>query len=272
MNTHIHIRGARALLPVIFALTILGCTDRDMNGRARESVRSETRPLAGFDSIEMKGAARLEITVGSEESVVIEARKNALQHIRTEVSGETLHIDGASGGWFGVRRPRVTIRVTLPALESLMVEGGNDVRLTGFDGGSLTIRSEGAAHIKGDGRLEKLEVHMAGAGHVDLSRLIADQATVTVDGVGSVYVHPRNSLDARMNGVGAILYSGDPRQVSTQMNGLGTIGRREVDDQDAADGEPGSPPQDEDQRRPAADSTIVIRGGDDSAYTELRRI
>ena len=60
--------------------------------------------------------------------------------------------------------------------------------------------------------------------------------TVTVDGVGNVIVNPRESLDATMNGVGAIFYTGSPRHVSTRMNGLGTIGQR--DSSPAHDAEP----------------------------------
>lgn len=119
-------------------------------------------------------------------------------------------------------RPRVTVRITLPGLESLKVEGGNDVRLAGFKGGESNIRIEGAAHIKARGRLDELTIHMTGAGHADFGNVIADAAHVTVIGVGSVYVHPQDTLDATMNGVGAILYSGSPRQVNTHMNGIGT--------------------------------------------------
>ena len=71
---------------------------------------------------------------------------------------------------------------------------------------------------------------MAGAGHGDFSRLVADQAKVIVEGVGSVIVHPKDTLDATMNGVGAILYTGSPREVNTRMNGLGTIARRDAKD------------------------------------------
>ena len=98
------------------------------------------------------------------------------------------------------------------------------MRLTGFDGGDTSIRAAGAAHIGADGHLDELTVRMAGAGHADLSQLMADDAKVTVDGVGSVIVHPKDTLDATMNGVGAILYTGNPREVNTRMNGLGTIG------------------------------------------------
>jgi hypothetical protein len=63
--------------------------------------------------------------------------------------------------------------------------------------------------------------------------LVANEATVTVDGVGSVIVNPRDSLDATMNGVGAILYTGSPSRVNTRMNGLGTIGQRDPKRPDA---------------------------------------
>jgi hypothetical protein len=40
-------------------------------------------------------------------------------------------------------------------------------------------------------------------------------------------VHPEESLEATVNGVGAILYTGSPRQVTSSMNGLGTIGKKD---------------------------------------------
>ena len=209
-------------------LLLTGCDDGEID---RGPIATQTRDLQDFDSIDMEGAARLEITVGAPESVVVEAREEVIERVRTEVRGDTLHIRSKPKDWFIANgRPRVTIRISIPELESLRLEGGNDVRLSGFDGGETRIRAEGAAHIKAKGRLEELTVHMAGAGHADLDELIADDATVTVDGVGSIYVHPRESLDATMNGVGAILYSGSPSDVNTRMNGLGTIGRRKHDD------------------------------------------
>jgi hypothetical protein len=184
----------------------------------------------------MEGAARLEIAVGSAESVTVEAREEIIDRVRTEIRGDTLHIRSKPKDWFiSDGRPRVTVKITLPALEYLKLEGGNDVRLSGLAGGETRIRAEGAAHIKASGHVEELTVHMAGAGHADLDGLLADEAKVTVDGVGSVYVHPKDSLDATMNGVGAILYSGSPREVNTRMNGLGTIGQRKAGDRDRRD-------------------------------------
>jgi Putative auto-transporter adhesin, head GIN domain len=217
----------------LMVLTLAGCGDHDVD---RGPVTTQVREVDDFDSIHMEGAARLEIAVGSKESVTIEAREESIDRVRTEVRGDTLHIRSKPKDWFiSNGRPRVTVKITLPALEYLKLEGGNDVRLTGLSGGETRIRAEGAAHIKATGRVDELTVHMAGAGHADLGGLVADEAKVTVDGVGSVYVHPKDSLDATMNGVGAILYSGSPREVNTRMNGLGTIGQRKAGDRDRSD-------------------------------------
>jgi hypothetical protein len=259
-----------ALIAAVLALTGCGPSDHESeheDGR-QGAIRTETRELGAFDSISMQGAARLEITVGPTQSVVVEGRERSVGRVTTEVRDKTLYIETRRKDWFvSTSGQRLTLRIAVPKLAALRLEGGNDVRLTGFDGGSSTINATGAAHIEADGRLDTLNVHMAGAGHADLSKLTANDANVTVDGVGSVIVHPQDSLDATMNGVGAILYTGSPRRVNTRMNGLGTIGQRESKDesQDEHDASPGAPDPETLQpereapgKKPAADSTEVI--------------
>lgn len=191
-------------------------------------VRTETRNVGEFDSIEVNGATRLEITVGAPASVVVEGRERFLERLDTEVHGDTLQIRTRKKDWVTIgTSPRLVVRISVPTLKELEVQGGNDIELTGFNGGTTKIRLEGAANLKGSGRLDELSVFMAGAGHADLDKVIAGTANVTVAGVGSVMVHPVDTLDARMNGVGAIFYSGSPRNVNTRVNGLGTIGQRD---------------------------------------------
>jgi hypothetical protein len=77
-----------------------------------------------------------------------------------------------------------------------------------------------------------------------------------VDGVGSVYVHPKVSLDATMNGVGAIFYGGNPQRVNTRMNGVGTIRQRKEGDRARSNPQEIQPESAESKR--ASDSTEVI--------------
>jgi hypothetical protein len=266
-----------AILLAALALSACGDHDRERN-RDRGPEASETREVSAFDAIELNGTARLEITVGQPHSLALEGRQKTIDRVETEVRGHTLHIEAKPNGWIISRgKPRITIYVSLPQLAGLKLEGGNDVHMSGFTGGSSNIDVAGATRLKAEGQLEHLTVHMAGAGHADFSRLIADHAKVTVEGVGSVVVYSKDTLDATMNGVGAILYTGTPRQVNTRMNGLGTIGQQRAEDDDREEDErrgegpvergPALPADPEDlpleredppAKQPASDTTEVI--------------
>jgi hypothetical protein len=230
------------------ALLLGGCGKHGDSG----PVITETLKVESFDSIDINGAARLEITIGEPASVVIRGGENSVRRVETDVREDTLHIKSRAKEWIiSDDNARLTFQITMPRLESLKLEGGNDVNVVGFAGGETQIRSSGALNMNADGHLEKLTVRMSGAGHADLSRLVADAATVTVDGVGSVIVNPRESLDATMNGVGAIFYTGSPSHVSTRMNGLGTIGKREGSQspQPEQSEQPSAPSQDEPKKQ-----------------------
>jgi Putative auto-transporter adhesin, head GIN domain len=236
---------------VMAALALSACHD----GREVESgsVISEKREVAEFNSITLRGSAQLQIQVGAPASLALEGDERAVKRVTTDVDGEKLYIRSSRKDWvFPGGGSRLVIKITVPSLNELRLEGGNDVKLSGFDGGSSRIDIEGAANIEAKGKLDELTVHMEGAGHANLRDLIASAATVTVDGVGSVYVHSTDSLDATMNGVGAILYSGTPRDVNTSMNGVGTISKdRESRGKDNEDAE--SKPEVEQQQKPPID-------------------
>ncbi|MFL6551543.1 MAG: GIN domain-containing protein [Povalibacter sp.] len=235
------------------ALVLAGCGDGDVRTGPK---RTETRTLGEFQAIEVEGASRLEVTIGSPARVEVVGRDPFLKNLITEVRGDTLHVESKHRDWVAIgTSPRLTLRITMPKLTALKLEGGNDVRLRGFDGGSTNIRVEGATQLTGSGRLDQLTVFMAGAGHADLSELVAKSTKVTVAGVGSVFVHPEESLDATMNGVGAIFYAGSPRNVNTHVNGLGAIGQRDAKNKIAP-----KKPIDPDQLQPEYDNDEQAKG------------
>ena len=180
----------------------------------------------------MSGAARLEITVGKPESLILEGRAASIERVDTEVRHNTLFIESKPRDWFmSSNRRRITVRISVP--RAGIPAGGRRQRRA-----PDRLRRRRIASSRRPARRTsspravspQLTVRMAGAGHGDFSRLVADEAKVTVEGVGSVIVHPKDTLDATMNGVGAILYTGSPREVNTRMNGLGTIARKDAKD------------------------------------------
>lgn len=235
------------------ALLLSGCGDHDAD---RGPAVSERREVESFGSISLEGAAKLEIKIGEPLSVLVSGSQASVARVETNVSGGTLHIKNKPRDWMIGSHSRLTVQITLPKLESLELEGGNDVSLAGLHGGDTTIKAAGAANITADGELDGLTVRLAGAGHADLSKLAVSDAKVTVDGVGSVIVNPSESLDATMNGIGAIFYTGSPHKVNTRMNGLGTIAR-----QDSAEGS-NSEPKVEPKEPPAEPDSLELERED----------
>lgn len=228
-----HRHSRRIVFAVLVSAAVLaGCSREESDGGG--PAVEQQRQVGQFDAVTLEGGAQLQIRVGEPVSLVIQGAAAAVDAVEADVQGSTLRISSKPRNWFiNQSKPRVTLLVGVPQLSSLRVEGGNDVRISGFDGGETQIRASGAVHLRGEGRLDSLNVRLSGAGHADLSELLAQQVKVTVDGVGSVVVHPQEALDATMNGVGAIFYEGTPRHLSTQMNGVGTIGQRRDDDKEA---------------------------------------
>jgi Putative auto-transporter adhesin, head GIN domain len=210
------------------AFALSACDSRHVG--SRRSTTTETRAVTNFDAIEFQGDGRIEITVGEVAELTVRGQPGVLGRTQTRVTDNTLHIEVEREDWtWGRDGERLTVFIKVPQLRSLQLDGGSDVRLKGFNGGESSIDVNGTARIRASGALDRLTARLAGAGYADLSRLIAKDAKVTLDGVGSVVVHAEESLEATMNGVGAIFYAGTPSKVSRSLNGLGTIGKAEQD-------------------------------------------
>ena len=60
-------------------------------------------------------------------------------------------------------------------------------------------------------------------GTIDAYGLIAKEAEVSVNGAAKLYVYASEKLTASVNGIGNIIYDGNPPVVVPQINGLGKI-------------------------------------------------
>src|SRR5437868_2695883 len=164
---------------LLLLMTAIGLSACDQRHGGAGPMRTETRPVESFDSIDLEGAVRLEVAVGGQPSLTVEGRDEFVQRLKSEVRGNTLYIRNKRRDWVSLGiSPRLTLKVTVPHLASLNLAGGNDVLLTGFNGGGSKLHLEGATNLKGVGQLNNLSVFMAGAGHADLKDLVADDTKV----------------------------------------------------------------------------------------------
>ena len=201
------------------ALLLTAC-----DAASRGPAVSQERGLDAFHSIDLRGAAELDVLVGPRQTVVVETAADQLASVKTTVVHGELIVERESGSWFKSRGSGLTLRVTLPKLNSLSLNGAGHISITGLAGGATSFVLSGAGDVEASGQLETLTTRLNGAGNADLSHLTVETATVAVNGAGNVVVRATKSLDAKVNGVGSIHYLGQPLQLATEINGVGSIG------------------------------------------------
>jgi hypothetical protein len=184
------------------------------------NMATEQRGVSDFDAIDVGGVFQVDVVLGKEYSVEIEADDNLLPLIETDVRGSTLHIDldkkvSTQNG--------LIVRITAPNIERIDVSGASKVTASGFSGDTLTIDCSGASRVKLAGETALLKVDVSGASNVDAEALKAVNATVDASGASRVDVSVSGELTSEASGASRISYSGQPSNVIKNKSGAGSI-------------------------------------------------
>jgi hypothetical protein len=227
----------------VLAVGTSGCVLRKAEGTER---RSEEREVSGFDSVEFDGWGALTIEQGDEYALTVSGADELLDRLETEVRGDTLRISMAPKTeiwFFGTPDRDIEMKLTVPELSRLEVNGAGAVELDGIEGDSLELELDGAADVNGvDFDLEDLSVVLSGAGHVELdgradrqsvdisglgafdgSELEGRDGEVMMSGAGAATVWVTDTLEVDLTGLGSIEYYGDPDVETGRMDGAGSI-------------------------------------------------
>ena len=230
----------------VMAAAVVGCNDArwtSMAARRGSGVAaSEERKIGEIDSIVLDGAADVEVTVGGEPKLTIEADDNLLPIIATTVEDNRLTVTSTENYStnLGVR-----VKVTCPRLQSLVLNGAGDITTNEVAGDdlelvvngsgniwtvptvkSLTATIDGSGNLKAKGSAERLKATVTGSGNIESEDLVTKNAAVAVSGSGSATVNVTDLLGADVSGSGAISYFGNP-QVSESVSGSGRVARVE---------------------------------------------
>ena len=183
---------------------------------------TQTRTVAGFSRLDLAGSNNVTVIVGGPQSVVVHADSNLINHVTTRVAAGSLII-GDTGG-FTARSP-MSVDVRVPSLTALTLSGDGQISVTGISTPQLTVTVSGSGLLSAAGTATRLDVTLSGAGQAQLSQLAARDVHAVVTGSGLIQVTATTSLDAAVPGTGAIIYTGNPSQVSTSVTGTGTVTR-----------------------------------------------
>lgn len=196
-------------------------------------------PVPGVKQIIVQVPGSLEVHLGTQEQVDIEAEPKVLAQLQTRVQGEILIL--TSKGDFQTKEDLRYI-VTLRHLEQLKTFASGKATVVGFDeprlqvqaGGSGTIvlkalkvqklilRIADAGQINVSGQGSQLQADIDGAGTIDSADFAARQVRVQIKGSGTVRVQASQHLEAYITGAGMIEYMGNPK-VSQRIEGAGAV-------------------------------------------------
>jgi Protein of unknown function (DUF2807). len=181
---------------------------------------AQTRTLPTFRGVELAGAADVVVHVGGPQRVVVHADDNLVQLVTTRVRGGDLVI-GTTGSFSTARQ--MVIDMTVPSLSSATLSGSGVVVVEGLRTERFVVDVSGSGVLSVTGKADRLTATLDGSGDVQLQDLVAHDATVLVAGSGRLLVQATGALDARVSGVGAIIYTGSPTSITQRITGTGSI-------------------------------------------------
>jgi hypothetical protein len=212
------------LLGLLIAVLVAVLVERGGNppaGTGSGDAAQQARALPPFTGVDLTGFNNVTVRVGAKQSVIVHADRNLLARVTTRVRSGTLEI-GTTPGNLNAKSP-MFVAVSVPALDSLRLQGAGNISVTGIDSQSLGVALPGSGNVEATGTATQLDVRISGAGTALLRGLVARDASAEVSGDGSIMLTATRSLDAMVSGSGTILYGGGPARVTQSVTGSGAI-------------------------------------------------
>jgi len=217
-------------------------TDRRASVELRGRTVSQSREVADFDRLTLRGSYELELMAGKAYALSLTGDAGVLEKLETRVTERTLVI-----GLPGERRWRdldgIEARLSLPTLRGLTIDGAADADLKALDSDELEITINGAGSIAAEGRCGTLSLITNGAGDFEGETLRCRSVAITINGAGDAVVYAAESLRSAINGVGDVTVYGNPTQISKSRSGFGSVTIKSGARSNGARSEPPAPPE-----------------------------
>jgi Putative auto-transporter adhesin, head GIN domain len=189
--------------------------------RETNNVTSEARDVSGFNEVELKGVGNLSLEQTGSESLTVEAEKDVLPKIRTEVENKRLIISPERNTSINTTKP-INYKLTVKDLNTLEVSGSGNVEAEDINTDELAVTIGGAGDVEIRGSADSQEVEISGSGEYRAGDLESKEATIDVRGSGSATVNVSDELGAEVSGSGSVEYIGDPT-VQQEVSGAGEV-------------------------------------------------
>lgn len=180
-----------------------------------------SRAVPAFSKVELAGVGLVRVHPGSPQGVTVSGDDNIVPLVTTEVRDGTLVV-GQKEGSFSTRKPLV-VDVRAPAVAGSILSGMGDLTVDGVSGRTFAVDLSGSGKLDVGGNVTALDATVSGTGAAQLEHLVTRDAKVVLSGLGSAHVFVTHSLDASVDGMGSVVYGGNPQHVQKQVTGVGAV-------------------------------------------------
>jgi len=171
----------------------------------------------GSDKVELVVFSDASYTPGTDMKLHASGDPQVLAHLRIR-NGK---IDLDCHGW----RDRDQIKLILPGREfrKFAIAGRSDLKLDRLNQSSLKAQIAGTGTMMANGRIDDLDIEVAGIGHADFGKVTGRNAKVKLAGVGSADIAPTDSAKIKIAGPSTVNLHSDPKQLDTEIAGPGSL-------------------------------------------------
>ncbi len=206
------------------------------------NVTTKTVNTGSYDVIKGVGSMDIHLEKGSEGNITVKTDDNLHEYIIIEVKDNALIVRTKKNTYLKTKKG---IHVTVPFQDiskvSLVGSGDIDSRdaisadsfkasvvgsgdvILEVNSKSLEAKVTGSGDLELSGSTDELEVRISGSGDFKGFDLEAQNTDASVSGSGDAKVVAKQSLRARVNGSGDIVYRGNPERQDTKTSGSGDI-------------------------------------------------
>jgi len=207
----------------------------------------QERKLPAFTEISLRVPAKLYLTQGSDQKVVVDASSGDLEEIITEIRDRALVIRFPAQNylWKPSSHDKITIWVTIPEISGLSLSGAGDiiaeksvtsliVDLNVSGSGSInignlvsdrvksSISGSGDIILKGEKPASEFIGSIAGSGNIKAGDFEAGEVKISIAGSGNCTIRSNGKIKARIAGSGNIYYAGNP-DIDSSIAGSGVV-------------------------------------------------
>jgi hypothetical protein len=229
------------LLVFVIIISACGLPMRITEVRGSGNVITETRPVAGFNAVDLSDVGKLIIEQGNREVLEITAEDNLMEYIESNVSGSQLELGFKE--FVNIHPTKdIIYRLTVKNIdhigssglgkieskkletENLFVEisGNGRISIDNLEAETLSLVISGLGDISLNGRAKQQKLEISGAGNYKAPNLESETAMVDISGSGTAILWVTEQLNLELSGAGKVHYYGSP-ELNSNISGVGEV-------------------------------------------------